>query len=113
MEARAIAKNVKVTPRKARLVVDLIRNKNVQDARAILKLTNKQACEAVIKILNSAVANATETKSLNADKLFIKTAYVNDGIRMKRLLPRAKGKGDTIIKRFSNITIVVAETDVK
>ena len=113
METKAIAKNVRITPRKARLVVDLIRNKNVMEANAILKLTNKQACEAVIKVLNSAVANAEANNSMDKNNLYVKTAYVNDGLRLKRMLPRAKGRGDVIIKRSCNITVIVAERESK
>ena len=111
MEVKAVAKNVGITPRKARLVVDLIRNKSVMEANAILRLTNKLACEAVIKVLNSAVANAENNHSLNKDNLYVKTCYVNDGMRLKRMFPRAKGRGDIIIKRYCNITVVVAERD--
>ena len=113
MEAKAIAKNVKCTPRKARLVVDLIRNKDVAEAQAILKLTNKQVTEDVLKVLNSAIANAEHNNNMDVNNLYVKTAYVNDGLRMKRMLPRAKGRGDVIIKRFYNITIIVAEKDSK
>ena len=113
MEAKAIAKNVKVTPRKARLVVDLIRNKDVAEAKANLKLTNKQATEVVLKVLNSALANAEHNYSMDTNNLYVKTAYVTDGLRMKRMLPRAKGRGDVIIKRLSNITVIVAEKESK
>ena len=113
MEAKAIAKNVKCTPRKARLVVDLIRNKDVAEAQAILKLTNKQVTEDVLKVLNSAIANAEHNNNMDVNNLYVKTAYVNDCLRMKRMLPRAKGRGDVIIKRFSNITIIVAEKESK
>ena len=113
MEAKAIAKNVKCTPRKARLVVDLIRNKDVAEAQAILKLTNKQVTEDVLKVLNSAIANAEHNNNMDVNNLYVKTAYVNDGLRMKRMLPRAKGRGDVIINRFSNITIIVAEKESK
>ncbi len=113
MEAKAIAKNVKCTPRKARLVVDLIRNKDVAEAQAILKLTNKQVTEDVLKVLNSAIANAEHNNNMDVNNLYVKTAYVNDGLRMKRMLPRAKGRGDVIIKRFSSITIIVAEKESK
>lgn len=113
MEAKAIAKTVRVTPRKARLVVDLIRNKDVAEAQAILKLTNKQATEVVLKVLNSALANAEHNYSMDMNNLYVKTAYVTDGIRMKRMLPRAKGRGDVIIKRSCNITVIVAEKESK
>lgn len=113
MEAKAIANTIRMTPRKARLVVDLIRGKDVAEARAILKLTNKRACEPVIKVLNSACANAENNNKMDGKNLFIKTAYVNDGVRMKRMLPRAKGKGDVIQKRTCNITVIVAEKESK
>ena len=113
MEAKAIAKTVRITPRKARLVVDLIRNKDVAEAKAILKLTNKQACEDVSKVLNSAIANAEHNYSMDVNNLYVKTAYVTDSVRMKRMLPRAKGRGDMIIKRCCNITVVVAEKESK
>ena len=113
MEAKAIANQVRITPRKARLVVDLIRNKDVAEARAILKLTNKQATEVVEKVLNSACANAEHNYNMNPDNLFVKTIFVTDGIRMKRMLPRAKGRGDVILKRTCNITVVVAEKEVE
>jgi large subunit ribosomal protein L22 len=113
MEAKAIANQVRITPRKARLVVDLIRNKDVAEARAILKLTNKQATEVVEKVLNSACANAEHNYNMNPDNLFVKTIFVTDGVRMKRMLPRAKGRGDVILKRTCNITVVVAEKEVE
>ena len=74
MEAKAIAKNVKCTPRKARLVVDLIRNKDVAEAQAILKLTNKQVTEDVLKVLNSAIANAEHNNNMDVNNLYVKTA---------------------------------------
>ena len=113
MEAKAIAKTVRITPRKARLVVDLIRNKDVAEAKAILMLTNKQACEVVLKVLNSAVANAEHNNNMDVNNLYVSSCYVTDGIRMKRMLPRAKGRGDVIQKRTCNITIVVAEREAK
>ena len=113
MEAKAIAKTVRITPRKARLVVDLIRNKDVAEAKAILKLTNKQACEVVLKVLNSAVANAEHNYNMDVNNLYVSSCYVTDGIRMKRMLPRAKGRGDVILKRSCNITVVVSEREAK
>ena len=113
MEAKAIANTIRITPRKARLVVDLIRNKDVAEAKAILKLTNKQATEVVYKVLNSAIANAEHNYNMDVNNLYVKTAYVTDGVRMKRMLPRAKGRGDVIQKRTCNITVVVAEKESK
>ena len=113
MEAKAIANTVRITPRKARLVVDLIRNKDVAEAKAILKLTNKMATEVVLKVLDSAVANAEHNYNMDVNSLYVKTCYVTDGIRMKRMLPRAKGRGDVILKRSCNITVVVSEREAK
>ncbi len=111
MEAKAIATTVRVTPRKARLVLDLIRGRNVNEAEAILKLTSKGACEPVLKVLLSAVANAEHNLDLNRDNLFVKECFATDDVRMKRMLPRAKGRGDVIQKRTCNITVVVAEKE--
>lgn len=111
MEAKAIAKTVRVTPRKARIVLDMIRGKSVGEAYAILKLTPKQACEPVVKVLMSAVANAEHNLELKADNLYVKECYANDAIRMKRMSPRAKGRGDIIQKRSCHITVVVAEKE--
>ena len=113
MEAKAIAKTVRITPRKARLVVDLIRNKDVAEAKAILKFTNKQACEVVLKVLYSAVANSEHNNNMDVNNLYVSSCYVTDGIRMKRMLPRAKGRGDVILKRSCNITVVVSEREAK
>jgi large subunit ribosomal protein L22 len=106
---KAHAKTIRITPRKARLVIDLIRGKNIKEAQAILMFTPRAASPIILKVLNSAVANATHNDKLNADNLFVKEAFVNEGVRLKRLLPRAKGQGDIIQKRTSHITVVVAE----
>ena len=110
-EARAIAKTVRVTPRKARLVLDLIRGRSVREAEAILRLTPKGACEPVLKVLNSATANAVHNLELKKEDLFVKECFANDSIRMKRMMPRAKGRGDVIQKRTCHITVVVANRD--
>ena len=109
MEAKAIARTVRVTPRKARLVVDLNRKKNVGEAYAILANTNKASSPIVAKVIKSAVANATNNFNMNEETLFVKTAYVDDGIRMKRYMPRAKGSASGLVKRTCHITIVVAD----
>lgn len=111
MEARATAKTVRISPRKARLVIDLIRGVDVKEAQAILMFTPRAASPAILKVLNSAIANAENNYSLNIDKLFVKECYVNEGVRMKRMLPRAKGSADVIQKRTSHITVVVAERE--
>ena len=109
MEAKAIAKTVRIAPRKVRLVVDLIRGKNVADAAAILKLTTKGATEPVEKVLKSAAANAVNNYHMEQSKLYVKEAFVNEGPTLKRYLPRAKGSADSLLKRTCHITIVLAE----
>ena len=111
MEAKAIAKTVRIAPRKARLVVDLVRGKNIKEARAILMFTPKSSSPIVAKVVNSAVANATHNLNLDENKLFIKQIWVNESVTMKRMLPRAKGTGNLIKKRTSHITVVVAERE--
>ena len=107
--AKCVAKTVRVTPRKARLVIDQIRGKKVSDAYAILTFTPNGASEPIIKVLKSAAANAVNNFKMNESKLYIKTIYVTEGPRLKRYLPRAKGSADTLLKRTCNVNIVVAE----
>ena len=106
-EARAIAKNVRVTPRKVRLVIDLVRGKDVKEALGILANLNKAAATPVAKLIKSAAANATNNFGMDADKLYVATIYANDGLRMKRYMPRAKGSASGLVKRSSHITVVV------
>ena len=109
MQAKAIARTVGVTPRKARLVIDLIRGKSVTEALEILSILNKSAVTPVTKVLKSAVANATNNFNMDENSLYIKEAYVDDAIRMRRYLPRAKGSASGLVKRTCHITIVVAD----
>ena len=111
MEARAIAKTVRITPRKARLVADLIRGKEVGVAYAILKNSDKKAAEIIEKVLKSAVANADHNLNLDVDELFVKEAFVNEGTTLKRFRARARGSASRINKRTSHITVVVAEAN--
>ena len=106
-EARAMAKNVRVTPRKARLVIDLVRGKSVKEALGILRNTNKAASEPVSKVIRSAAANAINNFGMDEESLYIAEIYANDGLRMKRYLPRAKGSASGLVKRDSHITVVV------
>ena len=108
-EARAIAYNVRVTPRKARLVIDLVRGKDVKVALGILANVNKAAVAPVSKVIKSAAANATNNFMMDENKLYIKEIYANDGMRMKRYIPRAKGSASGLVKRMSHITCVVKE----
>ena len=109
MEAKAIAKTVRIAPRKARLVADLIRGKKVGEAYAILKNTDKKASGIIEKVLMSAVANADHNLNLDVNALFVKEAFVNEGTTLKRFRARAKGSASRINKRTSHITVVVAE----
>ena len=106
-EARAIAKNVRITPRKARLVIDLVRGKDVKVALGILANTNKAASEPVSKLIKSAAANAVNNFGMDEDSLYIAQIWANDGLRMKRYLPRAKGSASGLVKRNCHITVVV------
>lgn len=109
MEARAIAKGVRIAPRKSRLVIDLIRGKNVSEADAILKNTNKESARIIRKVLTSAVANAENNLSLDKNNLYVKEAYINEGQVMKRMKFGSRGNVDPIKKRTSHITVVVSE----
>ena len=109
MEARAIAKNVRIAPRKARLVIDLIRGKSVAEAEVILSNLNKEAARLIRKVLTSATANATNNLGLNQEELIVKEAYINEGLVMKRMKFGSRGHVDPIKKRTSHITIVVSD----
>ncbi|MBQ1622099.1 50S ribosomal protein L22 [Selenomonas bovis] len=109
METRAVAKYIRITPRKVRIVLDLIRGKNVAEAFAILKFTPKAGADVVEKVLRSAVANAENNFDMDADKLFVKTAYADQGPTLKRIHPRSRGQAFKILKRTSHVTIVVDE----
>ena len=106
-EAKAIAKNVRVTPRKVRLVIDLVRGLPVKEALGILANVNKAASEPVMKVIKSAAANATNNFGMDEDALYIAQIFATDGLRMKRYLPRAKGSASGLVKRSSHITCVV------
>ena len=109
IEARASVRSVGVTPRKARLVIDLVRGKSVEEAEAILKNVNKAACPIVLKLVHSAASNAVNNHGMNKDKLYIKEIYADEGIKMKRYMPRAKGRASGLVRRTSDINVVVAE----
>ena len=109
MEAKAIAKGVRIAPRKARLTIDLIRGKDVTEADIILANLNREASRAIPKVLTSAVANAENNLGLDKENLYVKEAYINEGRTMKRGRAGAKGRPDPIKKRTSHITVVVSE----
>lgn len=110
-ESRAIARSIRIAPRKVQLVLDLIRGKNIKEAEAILMFTPNRGAEILSPILKSAAANAENNLGLKKDTLYVKECYVTEGFRIKRMLPRAQGRGDMIQKKTSHITIVVASKE--
>lgn len=109
MEVKATAKTLRIPPRKARLVIDLIRGKDIEEAAAILKFTPNAAATSIAKVLKSAIANAVNNHGLDEEKLYVKACYANEGVTLKRFMPRAKGSASAIHKRTSHITVVVDE----
>ena len=105
----AYLKNYRISPRKARLVVDLVRGKQVQDALDILKFTKKKAAPTLAKLISSAIANGTSKSMIDVDRLIVEEAYVDPGPMFKRFLPRAQGRATPIRKRTSHITIKLSE----
>lgn len=109
MEARAQARYVRVTPMKARRVIDLIRGLNASDAQAVLRFAPQAASEPVGKVLDSAIANATNNHAMDPRALVVSAAYVDEGPTMKRIRPRAQGRAYRVRKRSSHITVVVSD----
>ncbi len=107
METKSIAKYIRVSPQKARLVIDQIRGKNLDDALVILNLSNKAVSKVVSGVVKSAAANAENNNSLNVDNLYVKKAFVDAGPTAKRMRPRAMGRANQIKKRTSHITVVL------
>lgn len=110
-EARSYLKFVRISPRKVKIVLDLIRGKDVVMARAILKNTPKAACEDLIKLLDRVCADADVNFGMDREKLYVSECFVTPGMTMKRMLPRGKGSADRILKRTSHITIAVKEKE--
>jgi large subunit ribosomal protein L22 len=109
MEARAQARYVRVTPMKARRVIDLIRGMNAADAQAVLRFAPQAASEPIGKVLDSAIANATNNHAMDARGLVVSAAFVDEGPTMKRIRPRAQGRAYRIRKRSSHITVIVSD----
>lgn len=107
MEARAVARFVRISPRKARIVIDQIRGKKVEDARNVLRFTDRAAAEVVEKVLNSAVANAERNLKVKAEDLIVGTTFVDEGPTLKRIRPRAQGRAARINKRTCHVTVIV------
>ena len=111
MEATAKVTHVRIAPRKVQIVLDLIRNKPVEEARAILKHTPKAACEPLAKLLNSAIANAETNNNMDVTRLYVAKCYVCQGPTLKRIRPRAQGRAFRINKKTSHITMVLKEAE--
>ena len=109
MQVRAVAKNIRISPQKARLVVDQIRGKSVARAIEILTFGETKASNLVLKTLESAIANAEHNESADIDELFVASCFVDAGPTMKRIRPRAKGRAFGILKRTSHITVAVSD----
>ncbi|ENM5761173.1 50S ribosomal protein L22 [Vibrio mimicus] len=109
MEAIAKHNFARISPQKARLVADQIRGKSVGQALELLTFSNKKAAELVKKVLESAIANAEHNEGADIDDLRVAKIFVDEGPVMKRIMPRAKGRADRILKRSSHITVVVAD----
>ena len=111
MEATAKVTYVRIAPRKVQIVLDLIRNKPVDEARAILKHTPKAACEPLAKLLDSAVANAENNNNMDVTRLYVAKCFVCQGPTLKRIRPRAHGRAYRINKKTSHITMVLKEAE--
>jgi large subunit ribosomal protein L22 len=109
MEAFAKHNFARISPQKARLVADQIRGKSVDQALELLTFSNKKAAELIKKVLESAIANAEHNEGADIDDLCVAKIFVDEGPIMKRIMPRAKGRADRILKRSSHITVVVAD----
>jgi large subunit ribosomal protein L22 len=109
MESSAKLTFARLSPRKTRLVVDMVRGKGVENALNILKFSPQPSAELVLKLIKSAVANAEQKGVNDIDKMIVKTIYVNEGARLKRFLPRAMGRASRITKPTSHIHVVLSE----
>lgn len=111
MLAKAHLKHVRISPRKVKIVLDLIRNQPASKAMAILKYTPKAACEYLEKLLKSAIANAEHNYHMDKDNLYISECFVCPGPTLKRIRPRAQGRAFRVLKRTSHITLVLKEKE--
>ena len=111
MEAKAVLRYARISPRKVGIVCDLIRGKSVAQATAILMTTPKAASELLLKLLKSAAANAENNHQMDPEKLYVSTCYANPGPIIKRIMPRAQGRAYRINKRTSHVTLAVAEKE--
>jgi len=108
-EGKAILKYARISSRKVKIVLDLIKNKGIEEAYGILRFTPKSASEILLKLLKSAESNASNNNGLNRDELYVAEAYASQGPTLKRIMPRAQGRANRIRKRTSHITLVLKE----
>jgi large subunit ribosomal protein L22 len=113
MEAAAYLKGARISAQKARLVADQVRGKGVEEALNLLTFSPKKAAQLIKKVLNSAIANAEHNEGADVDELKVSTIMVDEGVTMKRIMPRAKGRADRISKRSCHITVKVADRQAK
>jgi large subunit ribosomal protein L22 len=111
VEAKAVAKYVRISPRKARLVVDLIRGRSAKESLAILKTLPNRPTEPIYKVLHAAMANAENNFEMDRDELYVAKVFIDEGPTMKRFRPRARGMASRIRKRTSHITIILKEKE--
>jgi large subunit ribosomal protein L22 len=109
MEAKAVARYIRISPQKARLVADVIRGRNAEDAINTLRFMPKKGARILRKIVESAVANAGQNEAIDVDTLYVKSVFIDGGPMLKRMRPRAMGRANRILKRTSHITIVLDE----
>lgn len=109
MEAKAIARQIRISPQKARLVADMIRGQKVEYALNTLRFTPKKAARIIRKVVESAVANAGQNETIDVDTLYVKKIFIDGGPMLKRIRPRAMGRATQILKRTSHITVVLDE----
>ena len=113
MEVSAIARGLRIGPQKARLVADQVRGKPVAKALDILTFSNQKGAGLIRKVLESAIANAENNEGADVDELRVHRIFVDEGVTLKRIMPRAKGRADRISKRSSHITVTVSDTAAK
>ncbi len=111
MEVRAIAKYVRISSRKVKPVADLIRGKSVNEAKTILRFTNRKASRRLLKVLNSALSNAENNNDLLAENLYVKDAFANQGPVMKRFKAGSKGMANPMLRRTSHLNVILAEKE--
>jgi len=109
MESKALAREIRISPQKARLIADLIRGKDVASAISTLRFMPKKGARILRKVVEAALANAGQNEAIDVDTLYVKKIFVDGGPMLKRMMPRAQGRGARILKRTSHITVVLDE----